>query len=221
MKKFVIIIISAGILLIASWIYIRVSGIFQSFSITSSSNEPTLKVGQLIFASKLKEPKRFDFITFKKQGVIIVYRLLGLPGDTIQLKDGIIFINHKELKEPFPTKHQYIIGETKYAELISDGTLKKTDLLPSSNDTAYSFDLEDKIAEAYGIAQNRVIRKAGERDEQIGTKWSNDYNTDNFGPVIVPSNSFFVLGDNRHNAADSRYDGFVSKQDFVSTVFQF
>jgi signal peptidase I len=50
----------------------------------------------------------------------------------------------------------------------------------------------------------------------FGHSWTRD----NFGPVIVPSGHYFVLGDNRHGAADSRFTGFIDQQDFRGTVLK-
>jgi hypothetical protein len=52
-------------------------------------------------------------------------------------------------------------------------------------------------------------------------KWNNKDETwtpDNFGPIKIPTGCYFVLGDNRHNAMDSRYIGFVKKEDIKSVV---
>ena len=40
-------------------------------------------------------------------------------------------------------------------------------------------------------------------------------NRDNYGPVVVPENSYFFLGDNRENANDSRFWGYVGREEIV------
>jgi signal peptidase I len=46
------------------------------------------------------------------------------------------------------------------------------------------------------------------------TNWT----PDNFGPLQIPANCYFVLGDNRHFAQDSRYIGFIKKEDVKGVV---
>tara|TARA_B100000242_G_scaffold282537_1_gene243891 strand:- start:703 stop:1443 length:741 start_codon:yes stop_codon:yes gene_type:complete len=109
-----------GALLIA--ILIR-SLLIQPFYIPSSSMEPTLLVGDRIFVSKIsygyskhsfpfspnfsnkrffsKQPKQGDLVVFKTPSdnrTDYIKRLIGLPGDEIQFKNGNLFINGKKIK---------------------------------------------------------------------------------------------------------------------------
>ena len=45
-----------------------------------------------------------------------------------------------------------------------------------------------------------------------------NWSIDNFGPITVPKDCYFFLGDNRHQSIDSRYFGFVKKEDLIGTV---
>ena len=95
---------------------------FEPFNIPSGSMIPTLLVGDYLFVSKYsygyskysfpfgvvpindrifdKSPERGDVIVFRKPGdesIDYIKRLVGLPNDTIQVKEGILFINGKSV----------------------------------------------------------------------------------------------------------------------------
>lgn len=69
--------------------------------------EPTLKEGQVVIVNKLeyyfKKPKRNDVIVYKQTNKEHSYfelkRLIGLPGETVKIKNGVIYINDEVLKE--------------------------------------------------------------------------------------------------------------------------
>ncbi|MCI8732363.1 MAG: signal peptidase I [Lachnospiraceae bacterium] len=80
---------------------------FQTVTMQEGSMEPTLASGDRFFinrmAYKLGSPKRGDLIVFKtssKQDASLhIKRVIGLPGETIQIKDGQILINGETYKE--------------------------------------------------------------------------------------------------------------------------
>lgn len=81
--------------------------LFQSVTMQESSMEPTLAVGSQYFVNKLayktSSPKRGDIIVFRTNGsddaALHVRRVIGLPGETIQIVNGRILINGEACKE--------------------------------------------------------------------------------------------------------------------------
>lgn len=81
--------------------------LFQSVTMQESSMEPTLAVGSQYFVNKLayktSSPKRGDIIVFRTNGsddaALHVRRVIGLPGETIQIVNGRILINGEAYKE--------------------------------------------------------------------------------------------------------------------------
>ena len=75
--------------------------------VPGTSMEPTLAEGTSIIVNKLsywrKGPERFDVIVFEQEGEEHSYyhvkRVIGLPGDTVQIANGVVHINGKPLKE--------------------------------------------------------------------------------------------------------------------------
>ncbi|MGC7846696.1 signal peptidase I [Desulforudis sp. 1088] len=82
--------------------------IFQPFFIPSGSMEPTLMTGDRIIVSKFSyhfsEPKRGDVIVFKypkDPKRAFVKRVIGLPGETVQLKDSKLIVNGRVVTEDY------------------------------------------------------------------------------------------------------------------------
>jgi signal peptidase I len=83
--------------------------LFQAFYIPSGSMEPTLKPGDRVLVAKaFYTIHRGDVVVFKKPptdntpGITdLIKRVIGLPGDTIQAQGGRVYIDHKELNEPW------------------------------------------------------------------------------------------------------------------------
>ncbi len=125
--------------------------------IPSESMEKTIMTGDRVFgfrlayginanifgnqiSKKMKDPERFDIIIFKypdDESQLFIKRLIGLPGETVEIRDGKVYINGS-------------------SEPLDDSFIPET---PKGN----------------------------------------------YGPYVVPEDSYFMLGDNREHSRDSRF----------------
>jgi len=218
MKKVVVICVCLGVLF-WTWVTLRLTHILEYYSISSASNMPTFHQGATIFASRLKTPGYGNFICFKppnKENTYI-FRCIGKPGDIIELKTARVYRNGKLLDEPY-TNNEYKITESKLDRIRGYIEQNKNELQPMG-DTIYKLALSDKELKAYHLNLAPIISPKGTPNNEIFVDFRNaGYNEDNFGPVKVPVDNYFLLGDNRHDALDSRYIGFIKKSEIIATV---
>jgi signal peptidase I len=133
-----------------------------------------------------------------------VKRCVGIPGDSLQIKNGIVFINGKELKFPERAKPQYsyTVGYDGKTPIDFEYVLKEYDITDGAGFTsdkrdslifrALTFENAERLRNIPGITSvNRNIKKGAEDgifpDFQDGKpSISNTWNADNFGPIYIP-----------------------------------
>lgn len=169
-------------------LFLLVRALFvEAFKIPSGSMEGTLLVGDFLLVNKLvygaEVPlidKRLPAVRHPALGDVVVFRwpddrdkhfvkrIVGLPGDTIEMRAGTMWRNGAEVAEPFARR---------------------------------SLSIRDDVNEEFRWQRDYLIADAGARG----------YNPtrNDWGPLAVPAEHYFVLGDNRDRSADSRYWGFV------------
>lgn len=93
------------ILLILVVTYLLVTYVFRKTIVHNVSMMNTLYDGDNIIMDELSyntgDPKRYDIICFKsyKERDLLIKRVIGLPGETVHIEDGEIFINGKKIKD--------------------------------------------------------------------------------------------------------------------------
>lgn len=126
--------------------------------INGTSMLPNLQDGDKVFASSFpKSIDRFDIVIVSNQNTeqisddaAWIKRVIGLPGEKVEVRDNKLYINDKRVKEPFET----------------------------------------------------------------------ETSTDDFGPVVLSDDEYWVMGDNRANSCDSRYVGVFKKGD-IKFLYRF
>ena len=98
--------------IIWSWIwsfivaFIIVGGVYfflgRPFTVSGASMYPTLHNGDRMVLSKVGDIHRFDVVILKApdENVEYIKRVIGMPGDTVEMKSGVLYINGKKLDQP-------------------------------------------------------------------------------------------------------------------------
>jgi signal peptidase I len=174
----------------------------------------------LIFATRLKKPRHFRLIGFRpppadRSPSFLVQRLCGLPGDTVQIKGGTLYVNGRSADDNLPLSHVFKINRENIGRVRYNPKLSYT--IPPYSDVLYVL-LNDRFAQGLNMYCERHLLPPGLRDNAVFNIYRQNWNLDNFGPVKVPNGCWFVLDDNRSNAADSRQFGFIQSSKFIGAI---
>lgn len=199
----------------------KLTGVLTVYNNATIANEPNLKLNSKVLVSNLFNPKVGDFVSFKYEDSMFgesirIFRLCAIENDVIEIKQGVVFLNKKNIDKNINLAHRYALTLSDYQNLeLNESQLDKAVPVIKYKDSVMII-LEDVFAKQKGFEQKRVIEKS--TDSYIKKMFSQNWNKDNFGPIKVPKGKIFVLGDNRDNSEDSRYLGFINYSDIIGTI---
>jgi signal peptidase I len=193
----------------------------SKLKVRSAANEPTIQEGSTIVLSKSKMPKRFDFICFNNEvegmgGFEAVFRLCGMEGDTVEIKNGDLYVNGQMEDDQFNLMQLFAVPSAELNRIANKVTIDEA--VPNEKGDSVRLFLSTAFVRQQQLKCTRIVLPKKKKDDDIARIFHQSWNPDQFGPVTVPRGHYFVLGDNRRHAADSRYIGFISKNQVVGTV---
>ncbi len=138
------------IITVAVGIFFLLQTTVQSFIVVGTSMKPTFEQGQRLLVNKavyrFREPQRGDVIVFhppNNQRDDYVKRVIAIPGDTVKIEKGVVYVNGSELSEPYINTENpatYSLGE----QTIPDNYFVLGDNRKNSNDSHNGWTVEDK-----------------------------------------------------------------------------
>ena len=92
----------SSLIVVAAIAIIISTMILPVLKVTGTSMNPTLNNDEVLLCNKLSDPKRGDIIAFYYNNKVLIKRVIGLPGDVIDIaEDGTVYVNGEVLDEPY------------------------------------------------------------------------------------------------------------------------
>ncbi|WP_273699573.1 signal peptidase I [Paracoccus sphaerophysae] len=197
---------------------------FQPFWIPSGSMKDTLLIGDFLFVNKMaygysrhscpfslcpipgrvleRQPERGDVVVFRHptRGVDFVKRVIGLPGDTVQVTGGQVILNG----QPVPQTANGVFTEPK---------------LPQGPGRTLPRCFNEPVAEGGACEKQRFTETLPNGVAHDVLNIVDGWPLDDTAVFTVPAGNYFFMGDNRDNSEDSRVPAIAGGLGFVPAEY--
>lgn len=200
----------------------KTSGALQFYRIGSSSMEPAYPTNSYVITSNVVSPEYYQVITFydhddqQRMG-----RLIGFPQDTIELKDGITYRNGEVVDQAVDLKFAYETQPELFQASELQQALVAADIIniPMAKKTVLYLDHDQYQKYQVPLQLEKMdLNLEQQQSSTLTEKAQKTWTWLNYGPIVVPENHFFFLGDNRMNAEDSRVLGCIPIANIIGVV---
>ena len=159
-KKYLNYILYVFTFLIIVYYALNLSGILVLYSNPTISNSPNLPEGSRSIGTNTITPKNGDFVCYNfndeylgKQ--IRVHRLVGLEGDTIQIKKGVVFLNDKNFDKDLNLTHFYQTSKENLIQLKNSDVDLSTIIIEQIDNDTIKLLLEDSFVKELRFYKSR------------------------------------------------------------------
>ena len=165
--RLIIFFVEIAVVILLAFFFVKIS--FERTAMPGISMQPTLMANDSFIVNKLSyllgDPKRFDIIVFSRSGeehsFYNIKRIVGLPGERVQIKDGYVFINGEQLIEPVIVKPIIVAG---FAE--DEITLDEDEYFVLGDNRNESED--SRFANLSNVVEEEIIGKVWIRTSPFG-----------------------------------------------------